>query len=60
MDCTHVLITTCMLRAEDNVFLDDMPLEEAARLIGKPVIPVDRQGGDLLDTIIDIVEDSNG
>ena len=60
MDCTHVLITTCMLRAEDNVFLDDMPLEEAARLIGKPVIPVDRQGSDLLDTIIDIVEDSNG
>ena len=56
-DCTHVLITTCMLRAEDNVFLDDMPLEEAARLIGKPVIPVDRQGGDLLDTIINIVEE---
>ena len=57
IDCTHVLITTCMLRAEDNVFLDDMPLEEAARLIGKPVIPVDRQGGDLLDTILDILED---
>lgn len=56
-DCTHVLITTCMLRAEDNVFLDDMPLEEAARLIGRPVIPVDRQGGDLLDAIIDILED---
>jgi len=55
-DCTHVLITTCMLRAEDNVFLDDMTLEEAARLIGKPVIPVDRQGGDLLDTITDILE----
>jgi len=59
-DCTHVLITTCMLRADDNVFLDDMPLEEAARLIGRPVIPVDRQGQDLLDTIIDIVEDNNG
>jgi len=56
-DCTHVLITTCMLRAEDNVFLDDMPLEEASRLLGKPVIPVDRQGQDLLDAIIDIVEE---
>ena len=56
-DCTHVLITTCMLRAEDNVFLDDMPLEEASRLIGRPIIPVDRQGQDLLDAIIDIVED---
>ena len=59
-DCTHVLITTCMLRAEDNVFLDDMTLEEASRLIGRPVIPVDRQGQDLLDAIIDIVEDNNG
>ena len=59
-DCTHVLITTCMLRAEDNVFLDDMPLDEAARLIGCPVIPVERQGQDLLDAIIDIVEDNNG
>jgi NifB/MoaA-like Fe-S oxidoreductase len=56
-DCTHVLITTCMLRAEDNVFLDDMPLHEASRLIGRPIIPVDRQGQDLLDAIIDIVED---
>ena len=56
-DCTHVLITTCMLRAEDSVFLDDMPLHEASRLIGRPIIPVDRQGQDLLDAIIDIVED---
>ena len=60
MDCTHVLITECMLRAEDNVFLDDMPLAEAERLIGKPVIPVGRRGQDLLDTIIDIVEETNG
>lgn len=59
-DCTHVLITECMLRAEDNVFLDDMPLAEAERLIGRPVIPVGRQGQDLLDTIINIVEETNG
>ena len=55
-----MLITECMLRAEDNVFLDDMPLAEAERLIGKPVIPVGRRGQDLLDTIIDIVEETNG
>ena len=59
-DCTHVLITTCMLRAEDNVFLDDMTLDEAAEIIGKPVIPVDRQGQDLLYAITDILEDNNG
>ncbi len=59
-DCTHVLITTCMLRADDNVFLDDMTLDEASALIGKPVIPVDRQGQDLLYAITDILEDNNG
>lgn len=60
MDATHVLITCTMLRDEDNVFLDDMTLDEAQRLIGRPVIPVGRQGSELLDAIIDIVEEKNG
>lgn len=60
MDATHVLITCTMLRDEDNVFLDDMTLDEARRLIGRPVIPVGRQGSELLDAIIDIVEGKNG
>jgi putative radical SAM enzyme (TIGR03279 family) len=60
IDCTHVLITCTMLRDGENVFLDDMTLEEAVRLIGRPVIPVGRQGGDLLQAIIDIVEGKNG
>ena len=59
-DCTHVLITRCMLRAEDNVFLDDLPLTEAEALLGKPIIPVDRQGGDLLQALLDLVEGQNG
>ncbi len=60
MDCSHVLITCTMLRDGDDVFLDDMTLDEAVRLIGRPVIPVGRQGGDLLRAIIDIVEGKNG
>ena len=59
-DCTHVLITCTMLRDEDNVFLDDMTLEEATRLIGRPVIPVGRMGGELLEAILDILEEENG
>jgi putative radical SAM enzyme (TIGR03279 family) len=55
--CTHILITECMLRAEDNLFLDDLPLSEAIFRVGRPIIPVGRRGGDLLKAIIDIVEE---
>jgi NifB/MoaA-like Fe-S oxidoreductase len=55
--CSHVLITECMLRAEDNLFLDDVTLQEAISRVGRPIIPVGRRGGDLLKAIIDIVEE---
>lgn len=55
--CSHILITGCMLRAEDNLFLDDMSLSEAISRVGRPIIPVGRRGGDLLKAIIDIVEE---
>lgn len=55
--CTHVLVTECMLRAEDNLFLDDMTLQEAIARIGRPIIPVGRRGEDLIRAIIDIVEE---
>ena len=60
VECTHVLITECMLRASDNLFLDDLSLCEVTRRLGKPVIPVGRRGEDLLNAIIDIVEGKNG
>lgn len=56
-DFTHALITECMLRVEDNLFLDDLPLSEAISRVGRPIIPVGRRGGDLLKAIIDIVEE---
>lgn len=56
VECTHVLITQCMLRAEDNLFLDNLSLSEVSARLNRPVIPVGRRGGDLLKAITDIVE----
>ena len=53
VDCEAVLITTCMLR-DDEVFLDDMTLEEAVRRLGRPIVPVGRRGEDLLNTILEL------
>ena len=39
-----VLISACMLRDGETVFLDDMTLEEVSRALKKPVIPVGRRG----------------
>jgi putative radical SAM enzyme (TIGR03279 family) len=60
VECSHVLITQNMLRCEDNLFLDDMTLDEVTQRLARPVIPVGRQGGDLIRAIIDIVEESYG
>ena len=43
-----VLITECMLRSEGDRFLDDMTLDEARRIIARPLIPVGRRGDELL------------
>ena len=51
--CEAILITEVMLRPDDQVFLDDMTLAEAARRLGKPVIPVGRRGEDLLNTMLE-------
>ena len=56
-DAETILITECMLRSEGDRFLDDMTLEEAKKLLGRPIIPVGRRGEDLLDAILAEVED---
>ncbi len=53
VDCEAVLITTVMLR-DNEIFLDDMTLTEAVARLGKPVVPVGRQGEDLLNTILEL------
>ncbi|MBR6767749.1 MAG: DUF512 domain-containing protein [Clostridia bacterium] len=49
-----ILITECMLRSEGDRFLDDMSLEEAQELLGRPIIPVGRRGEDLLNAILEL------
>ena len=53
VDCEAVMITTCMLR-DDEIFLDDMTLDEAVRRLGKPIRPVGRRGEDLLNMILEL------
>ena len=48
-----VLITVCMLRDGETVFLDDMTLEEVSRALEKPVIPVGRRGDEVLSAILE-------
>ena len=49
-----VLITECMLRSEGDRFLDDMTLDEARRIIGRPLVPVGRRGDELLDALLGV------
>ena len=44
----RVYITNRMLRDGENVFLDDMTTDEAAKILGVPVVPMDNGGGELL------------
>ena len=48
-----VLISACMLRDGEQVFLDDMTLEEVSRALEKPVIPVGRRGDEVLSAILE-------
>ena len=57
VDCTHVLISECTLRPEDSVFLDDMSLEQVQTALGRPVIPVGRKGGDIIETVFKLMEE---
>ena len=51
--CDAILITECMLRSGQEVFLDDMTLAEAKKRLGVDVIPVGRLGDDLLNAILE-------
>ena len=48
----RILVTECMLREGEDVFLDDMPLSEVEKAIGLPIVKVGRQGEDLLNALM--------
>ncbi len=47
-----VLVTECMLRDQEDVFLDDMTLSEAQEKIGIPIVKVGRRGDELLEAMM--------
>jgi len=47
-DADEILITSCMLREGEDVFLDDMTLTQAQEAIGIKITPVPNDGADML------------
>lgn len=51
-----LLISRNMLKADETIFLDDMTLEDAQRILKIPIICVEDSGYDFLEKIIEIGE----
>jgi len=49
---SEVLIPTCMLKADEDVFLDGMALSELEASLGAPIVKVENDGYDLLEKIM--------
>ncbi len=48
-----LLISSNMLRMGEDVFLDDMTLQEAGRMLSMRIVPVDSRGEDLLCALLE-------
>ena len=55
--CDAIMITSVMLKENEDKFLDDTTLPQVVEALGKPVIPVGRRGEDLLNTILQLRDD---
>ena len=51
---SQVLFPAAMLRHDGDLFLDDVSVEQLAHTLGRPVVPVENDGGALLDAILGI------
>ena len=51
-DAKRLLITSSMLKADADVFLDDITKEEAEQALGLSILPVRNDGGELLDCLL--------
>lgn len=56
--CDAIMITSVMLKENEDKFLDDTTLAEVIETLGKPVVPVGRRGEDLLETILKLRDKS--
>lgn len=48
----RLLLPCNMLRSGENVFLDDMTVEELSKALGTEIVVVDERGADLVDAVI--------
>ena len=55
----RLLIPASMLRHGENVFLDDVTLEQVSQTLGVPVVPVEQDGGALADAIFGLEPEEN-
>ena len=51
-DADKVLVTECMLRDQEDVFLDDMTFDEVQEKVGIPFVKVGRRGDELLEAMM--------
>ena len=54
VECDAVMITEVMLKQNEDRFLDDTTLPQVIEALGRPVIPVRRNGEHLLETILEL------
>ncbi len=47
-----LLITKCMLKADEDIFLDDITLKEAEKKLGMKIVPVKNDGGCFLAALL--------
>lgn len=52
LNCDKLLISDVMLRKNENVFLDDLSLEDVSRELNVEIISMDCEGGTFLDMLI--------
>jgi NifB/MoaA-like Fe-S oxidoreductase len=48
----RIFIPSSMLRSGESVFLDDMTIDDAQRILGTEIIPVENDGRALIDKIL--------
>ena len=52
MKVERLLITESMLKADEDIFLDDITLEEAQKTLGMEIVPVKNDGESLLRALL--------
>ena len=52
MTLDRLIITSSMLRFENDLFLDDVSTDDVERELGVTLVPVNNNGNDLVEAVI--------